>query len=173
MTSTLLSWKRISWRRGYVKSISASEKRPKEVNLKNPEELFVFMTLLGHFKSFATQRRSLESLNNLFMEIIRRGLRQEASRFKIEQVQQPQGQPQNLDGTTCFFPLILETTRNWWPLESAHLSYLKSQPRLSSHCSERQPHFCSRSKLLKTYSSWIYACNLSPDALSFFFLMVT
>jgi hypothetical protein len=56
-----------------------------------PEALVVLMTLMGLRPSFWTQRKTLESRKHLSMEIIKKDLRQETSRLKAEQAQQPQG----------------------------------------------------------------------------------
>jgi hypothetical protein len=76
---------------GYVKLIEAIWRRLNGVNLKLPEELVILMTLMGLPPSFGTQRRILESRKDLSMEIIKKDLRQEASRLKSQQAQQPQG----------------------------------------------------------------------------------
>jgi hypothetical protein len=74
---------------GYVKSMEAICRRLNDVNLKLPQELVVFMTLMS-LPSFGTQRRILESRKDLSIKIIKKDLRQEALRFKTVQAQQPQ-----------------------------------------------------------------------------------
>jgi hypothetical protein len=76
---------------GHFKSMEDIWRRLNDVNLKLPEELTVFMTLMGLPPSFGTQRRILESRKDLSMEIIKKNLRQEALRFQAQQAQQPQG----------------------------------------------------------------------------------
>jgi len=66
-------------------------RRLDDVNLKLREELVVLMTLMVLFPSFGTQRRILERRKDLFMEIVKKDLRQEALRLKAEQDQQTQG----------------------------------------------------------------------------------
>jgi hypothetical protein len=53
-------------------------RRLNDVNVKLPEELIVFMTLIGLSPCFGTQRRNLESRKDLSMEIIKKELRHEA-----------------------------------------------------------------------------------------------
>jgi hypothetical protein len=59
--------------------------RLNDVNLKLPEDLVVFMTIMCLLPSFGTQRRILESRKDLSMEMIKKDLRQEALRLKAEQ----------------------------------------------------------------------------------------
>ena len=62
-----------------------------DVNLKLPEECVVCMTRMGLSPSLGTQRRILDSRNNLSMEIVKKDLWQEILRLKAQQAQQPQG----------------------------------------------------------------------------------
>jgi len=75
---------------GYVKSMEVIWRRLNDANLKLSEELVVLMILMGLPPSFGTLRRILESRKDLSMEIVKKDLRQEASRLKGEQAQQPQ-----------------------------------------------------------------------------------
>jgi len=53
-----------------------------DVNLKLPEECVVCMTRMGLSPSLGTQRRILDSRNNLSMEIVKKDLWQEILRLK-------------------------------------------------------------------------------------------